>query len=142
MQVYYNEFMEDNDFIDEYITKKEVLDYINHIIIPNHKNKYGEILNLNNIIYDVINEWECEYDNFGHYMEYHRGTHVKLIKKIEKIIKQKIDAIDKISPYLHRWMMQSLYAPPSLGFKGGSRYLECEKHFKILNNKYKIEQTF
>lgn len=142
MQVYYNEFMEDNDFMDEYITKEEVFDYIEGMIISNHENKYDNIINLKDIINDVINEWEEKYDNFGFYMEYHRGTHVKLVKKIKETIKQKKDAIEKINPYLQHWIMQSLYAPPRPGFKGGSRYLECENHFKLLKNKYKIDQTF
>jgi hypothetical protein len=132
MQVYYNEFMENNDFIDKYITKKEVFNYIQNIMISNHKNNYGKIINLNNIIIDVINKWELKYDNFGFYDDYHRGTHERLVKNVQKIIKDKITAIDIIKPHLCRWIMQSLYAPPSPGFKGGSRYLECQKHFKLL----------
>mgnify|MGYP003328442886 CR=1 FL=1 len=62
MQVYYNEFMEYNDFMDEYITKEEVFDYIQNIIISNQKNKYDKIINLKDIINDVINEWEETYN--------------------------------------------------------------------------------
>lgn len=132
MQNYYDNFMNDNDLMDKYITKNEVYNHVYNSIHTKSKTTIQKVFNTNNIINSVINKWEIKYDNFGFYDDYHRGTHERLVKNVQKIIKDKITAIDIIKPHLCRWIMQSLYAPPSHGFKGGSRYLECQKHFKLL----------